>query len=55
MIRQVLDFVRSEVAQSPGETDLEEYGHGFVDAMRQVEEFILDVMWENGVDDDEEA
>jgi hypothetical protein len=51
MMRVVLAFVRELLAQVPGGEDV--YAGGYTDALRQVEEFILDQMWTEGEDDEE--
>ena len=49
-MKQILDFVRSLLLESR-EAKPSLYRDGFVDALDQTEEFILDTMWENGEDE----
>lgn len=51
MIGRVLAFVRSLVKQVGVVSS--SYAKGYVDALKEVEEYILDEEWENGVDDEE--
>ena len=56
-MKKALDFVRtlrSEIVEGVSE-DVLAYQHGYQDALNEVEEYILDAMWDAGEDDDEEA
>lgn len=48
MLRSILAFIRDLLRQAPGDT---EYGVGYIDALREVEEHVLDTMWNEGEDE----
>ena len=47
-MEEVLTFVRELLGEAAGKTTA--YGQGFIDALGQVEEYIVDEMWERGED-----
>jgi hypothetical protein len=49
-MKPILDFVRSLLVDTR-EAKPSLYRDGFVDALNQTEEFILEEMWENGEDE----
>lgn len=54
MIRETLAFTRDLLSQVPDEEDRDDYGRGYVDALSQVHEYILDLLWEEGEADDDD-
>lgn len=53
MIRRVLNFVRYLLVEAKSR-EPSPYRDGYVDALSEVQEYILDEMWEEGIDDDRE-
>lgn len=54
MIQEILAFVRELISVLPAR-DNDDYGQGYEDALLQVQEYIEDTMWREGVDDGEET
>lgn len=52
MIVDVLTFVRKLLRSTEGTES--EYSQGYHDCAGEVEEYITDLMWDNGVDDPED-
>ena len=53
MIRAVLKFMR-ELRQDALEARDSDYRAGYIAAIEEVEEYTTDLMWEEGMDDDDE-
>lgn len=53
MIRKVLAFVRERL-DTARTAPPSQYKAGMLDALAQVEEYILDLMWEAGEEDEDE-
>jgi hypothetical protein len=50
MIKKILAFVRMLLSEVP--MSEQQYTRGYRDALTQVEDKVVDLMWEEGVDDD---
>jgi len=48
MLQKVLDFVRESMAAAAKHGGRSEYARGYVNAHEDIEEYILDLMWEEG-------
>lgn len=53
MVRQVLRFVR-ETEREAEQAPESQYSTAYLDALRLVKDYILELMWEEGIDDEEE-